>query len=193
MTSSAILAIYNSAADKVRTVTYGYDRQPALVRAMSGLGVSFDRIIVAVGGYKLEIVYAGALLVSIRPKASSAGRGSLTLDAVRGGTMSLDIDSGPFAGVSYFLDGFGPSKLQAALQVVTVAALAAKGNRSKLYKSLGKSGFCAICGMGLTDPTSMARGIGPECWKQVNKVAALTLVQAHRVKMATKPKSTTGN
>lgn len=40
-----------------------------------------------------------------------------------------------------------------------LAALAATG-----FKPAPFSPACAICGRGLTDAASMARGIGPECW-----------------------------
>jgi Family of unknown function (DUF6011) len=49
-------------------------------------------------------------------------------------------------------------------------------------QNIGPRSHCYVCGRGLADPESIARGIGSECWQDVLKlVAALRHPQAEMV------------
>jgi uncharacterized protein DUF6011 len=44
------------------------------------------------------------------------------------------------------------------------------GHFDRLRPSMMLGHYCLCCGKGLTDPVSMARGIGPECWGSASPV-----------------------
>lgn len=40
--------------------------------------------------------------------------------------------------------------------------------RERLREQRRALGVCSECGRGLTDPLSVSRGIGPDCWSQLH-------------------------
>ena len=136
---------------------YGYDYDQQTERVYRGHGAA--TIIVTVAGFKLAVLHHGATLVSIRPTATSAGRGECVL---------YPYDNPP----SYVQDGYHSDpcprpKVGKAIRLAFTAWQVAKGDVNAFYRALGERGFCAICGATLTDPLSRARGIGPECYKKI--------------------------
>jgi hypothetical protein len=63
---------------------------------------------------------------------------------------------------------FASGKAAAAVvrQLLTVARNA--DDAQSAFRMIGgASGTCGLCGRKLTDPQSRSRGIGPECWSQI--------------------------
>ena len=74
-------------------------------------------------------------------------------------------------------------KLHAALALALSAWEVSGGDLDALYRALGQTGNCAICGALLTDELSMSRGIGPECYRKIGVgKAAVKEVQRRRAK-----------
>lgn len=143
-------------------------------------GLPATSTVVAVGGYRLIIRHAEGMLLSITPKAASAGRGHIILDPWGSADDMYRVKIGDYY---YMQDPCGPVKLHAALALALSAWEVSEGQEEGLYKALGQTGNCAICGALLTDELSMSRGIGPECYRKigVGKDAAKE-VQRRRVK-----------
>jgi hypothetical protein len=116
-------------------------------------------LVVCSAGYWVIVQHYGATLVSLTPKAMSAGRGEIVLWPY--GNKDGWVSDG------YFIDQCGRSRLMKALDVVYLAWLAAGGNVDAFYRAMGASGHCAMCGATLTDELSMSRGIGPECYTHI--------------------------
>jgi hypothetical protein len=162
--------------------TYSSDRHDDIAKSLIG---KTSEIIVAVGGYRLVITMAGDLLIGIRPKAISAGRGSLYIDPKSAEGEGFCLRPYPvghkYEHVSYYHDYLGPIRLQQALVIVTAGVISADCDPDRLYAALGRSGHCAICGETLTDDLSMARGIGPVCWGRIYGKDVLRKVQARKI------------
>ena len=67
------------------------------------------------------------------------------------------------------LPTFSGSRREVGAALVAVESFAAAGgDLEKMLQALGlATGYCGVCGANLTDPLSIARGIGPECIKRV--------------------------
>ena len=60
---------------------------------------------------------------------------------------------------------FTPTKM--ARQAAYYRAQGADGAADRLEAVLIEHRCCRRCGRGLTDPTSVLRGVGPECWSKI--------------------------
>ena len=135
--------------------------------------------VICCGGFRITVQHYQGVLVSITPKARTAGRGQITIDATDGKPS----DGDPIInGRRYFHDVYGSYRLQEALLIVQVAWQTSGGNIDRLYQAIGARGFCACCGAGLTDPLSIDRGIGPECIKKFHKREVIASLQARNMK-----------
>jgi hypothetical protein len=114
---------------------------------------------IAIGGYRLLITHRQGLLLSITPKATSAGRGSIELNP-----WDTSTDN---ALPGYCWDTCGSRRLQSALLIAWDAWSEAGGIIDAFYAAIGQTGHCAMCGATLTDELSMSRGIGPECYSKI--------------------------
>jgi hypothetical protein len=145
---------------------YGDDRR-AKELAYVHQNYDVEEFTVAVGGYKIVVKHVGTFLLSAHARAASVQRGHLALDLnTTDNRKGWDIIE--LHGATYYWDCWsGPAKYHAAMMLLIAAWHNAGGDRDLLYKALGKSGYCAICGATLTDDLSTQRGIGPECWKKI--------------------------
>jgi len=116
-------------------------------------------VTVAVAGVRLDIHYIGSVLIWISPTSASAGRGECCL-------WVYDKED-TWVRNGYWFDRCSRVKTGKSVDVAYIAWIAAQGNLPDFAKALGVSGYCACCGRGLSDPISMARGIGPECYSAI--------------------------
>ncbi len=89
---------------------------------------------------------------------AARGRGSAVLHAP--GSWVKEVEGFPYA-----MDPCGSALVQGAIERALSAFLRAESPR-EAARLLGAEGRCCCCGADLTDPTSIARGIGPECVKK---------------------------
>jgi len=137
-------------------------------RARALLELPAETSTVAVGGFRWLVRHDGPMLYSIRPRAKSAGRGHVAFDPWANPAKSEHSScQTEILGELYAIDPYGPRRLQEALALTVCAWITANGVIDAFYRAIGRSGSCAICGANLTDPLSMARGIGPECVKHI--------------------------
>lgn len=148
---------------------YTYEQNNRTMRAFREAGAK--TIVVAVAGYRLNVTHLDDTLVSIFPKAISAGRGHVVLLT---GDRKPDMT---VCNLPYYTDPCGSMRLRESLLVAALAWDIANGDLESYYKTLGVRGNCAICGSTLTDPLSQARGIGPECIRKVNYSEYVQAVQ----------------
>lgn len=143
---------------------------------------------VAVGGFKFNIHHHGKHLVAVKPNAQSAKMSLQVLHSPEdadGWTTTHQIQ-----GRTYKQGGIGiNSRLQTAMNILASSWHHADGDTKKLYQAIGKSGNCAICGAGLSDPLSQSRGIGPECIKRVNEKRATDAIRKRNLTHGTLEKS----
>lgn len=149
---------------------YTYERNAVAVSTFIEAGA--ETTIVAVGGYRLKVVHLDGLLVSITPKATSAGRGHYIIQTKYSNNCTTEI-----AGHKYDHDPCGGMRLRDALVIAGLAWETSGGNIDNFYKAIGARGNCACCGAFLSDELSLARGIGPECIKKVYARPMIKLVQ----------------
>ena len=140
-------------------VYYSHERDAQTERLFRQHGA--ETLVVTVAGYRLNVLHFGETLVSIRPKAVSAGRGEVVLWPYTDKQSSFGNQGG------YHFDPCPRPKVGKAVNLAFTAWQAGGGNVQAFYLALGDRGFCAICGATLTDPLSRARGIGPECIKKI--------------------------
>jgi hypothetical protein len=151
---------------------YSYEQNQRTLGTFLKAGA--QQTVIATGGYRLVLTHMDNVLVSILPKAKSAGRGEIILwtgEKRDHGKVMKILDR------EYDTDPYGPARLHEALLITALAWETAKGNQELLYKAIGARGFCAICGANLSDELSIARGIGPECIKKVFKKPAIQFLQ----------------
>lgn len=149
---------------------YGFMRDSQIRRFFGQHGAI--NVPVSVGGTRLLLQMLGKDLISI----------TQTKDKDKGGdqasiTLLVDDDVPVYSkftrkGRSYRPSRLGYGKIKDAFYLAFDALERASGDVELLYKAVGERGFCAICGHGLTDPLSRARGIGPECVKTFGSVYA---------------------
>lgn len=138
---------------------YSHDRDAQTERLFRQHGA--ETLVVTVAGFRLNVLHFGDVLVSIRPKAVSAGRGEVVLWPYLDKQPSFGSQGG------YHFDPCPRPKVGKAVNLAFTAWQAGNGDVQAFYRALGERGFCAICGATLTDPLSRARGIGPECIKKI--------------------------
>jgi hypothetical protein len=160
---------------RARDIYYGTDRNSQTILAFDNAGA--ERSIIACGGFRLLVQHYDSILISIMPKASSAGRGEYVLWT----GQSKDSWIVNILNREYYYDRMGPSRLHEALHIAKIAWETSDGNIEQLHKAIGARGFCAICGAGLSDELSIARGIGPECIKKVHYTPVITHLQKHNL------------
>lgn len=172
--------VFNQVASKQEY--YSHDQCRRTLQEFYKAGA--EDTVIAVAGYRLIVTHYDGVLIALRPKAASAGRGELVLwtGNPREDWITKVLDR------PYFHDPFGPSRLQEALTIAYIAWETSNGVIEDLYKAVGARGMCACCGATLTDELSMSRGIGPECIKRVFKKEALAMVQADSIERASRPK-----
>jgi hypothetical protein len=135
-----------------------YLEKDALLKAFKG---QCEVVTLAINGFRLKLAVCDGVLVSIFPNARSVRGGlHLTRNADGYGVISI-------LGRSYSFDRWGSRKLADAIYQAFTAWELVGGDIEALYAAIGQSGRCAICGASLTDPQSMSRGIGPECFKKI--------------------------
>lgn len=111
-------------------------------------------ITVAVAGYKYDVYTFEGRIMGAIPRAKNADRAV----TVRTGILPKYITQ--YSVYSY--------KLLDSVTVLIAAMETANDDVSMLLKAIGgATDRCACCGADLTDPLSVARGIGPECYKKI--------------------------
>jgi hypothetical protein len=155
---------------------YAFERNELTEQLFRQAGAT--ELLVTIAGFKLRVCHLGETLVSIHPNSQSAGYGSITLYPYQDGERWVNEQG-------YYVDRAGRVKLMHAIDIAYTAWLAARGNRDNFYKAIGKRGYCALCGRGLTDELSMSRGIGPECYGSIyGGLATQYLVQKDKIATA---------
>jgi len=111
-------------------------------------------ITVAVAGYKYDVYTFEGRIMGAIPRAKNASRAA---------TIRTGIEAKYQTPYSVFA-----FKLYDSVSVLIAALETAKDDVSMLLKAIGgATDRCACCGADLTDPLSVARGIGPECYKKI--------------------------
>lgn len=111
-------------------------------------------ITVAVAGYKYDVYTFEGRIMGAIPRAKNAYRAA---------TIRMGVEAKYATQYSVFA-----YKLYDSASVLIVAMETAKDDVSMLLKAIGgATDRCACCGADLTDPLSVARGIGPECYKKI--------------------------
>ena len=166
---------------------YGFMRDQQIRRFFSEHGAV--NVPVSVGGTRLLLQMLGTDLISItqtKDKENTGDKASITL--------LVDSDVPAYSKFtrkerSYRPNRLGYGKIKDAFYLAMEALERAGGNVELLYKAIGERGTCAICGHDLTDPLSMARGIGPECIKTIGSVyAEIRLAQQRDAAMRKNPR-----
>jgi hypothetical protein len=116
---------------------------------------------VSYGGARFIIGHIGETLLYIQPKANKRGYVLLT------GKEEKSRHCTEIRGLWYSLDPCANIKTcEALLEIINAWELGA--SREAVYKIVGGlTTRCAMCGCELTDPLSMSRGIGPDCWQTI--------------------------
>jgi hypothetical protein len=102
------------------------------------------------------------------PRITKAGRRIGKSSLIRGATWTLD-----GADETAIRDYLNRPVRQTADEAITAIAANPFGASTTYGKLTGK---CGCCNRKLTDPTSLLRGIGPECWDNLGKPAMTTTV-----------------
>jgi hypothetical protein len=111
-------------------------------------------ITIAVAGYKYDVYTFEGYIMGAVPKAKNASRGV---------TMRTGVNAKYKTRYAVF-----SNKLADSVSVLIMALETAKDDLSALLSAIGgATDHCACCGAELTDALSVARGIGPECYKKI--------------------------
>lgn len=70
-------------------------------------------------------------------------------------------------GIPYMMDPCGSERVDTAIRLA-VTAFVRSESPAKAAELLGQGGICCCCGAHLTDPVSISRGIGPECFRKTH-------------------------
>jgi hypothetical protein len=126
---------------------YSYERLEELQR-LTRLDPAHEEYQVSIGkGHRVTVLALNGEPVSVTIKN-------------RDGDNSLDV-------AQWSYTNFGGKKLD-TLFTVWATVVVTGGRKAETLRALGQATHrCSICGTPLTDPDSMARGIGPECVKHI--------------------------
>jgi len=111
-------------------------------------------ITIAVAGYKYDVYTFEGYIMGAVPKARNTDRAVI---------MRTGVNATYKTRYSVYAE-----KLSNSANVLILALQVAKDDLSALLSAIGgATDRCACCGAELTDALSVARGIGPECYKKI--------------------------
>jgi len=133
------------------------------------------QVTVSCGGFRWHVYLLQDGLAFIEPRSNSAGRFEFTLIPACADRQGIQLGN-----YLYEVDCCMRRRVAEALFALLAAWTAADNDIDAFYRALGQSGRCAICGATLTDPLSMSRGIGPECFGHIGIGRAAVLEVARK-------------